>query len=153
MQTYVKKDKKKLCQFVLPMDFGRCGLPLTRDLRKNRLSLFQQRTIANSSFARGGRLCSAPISLLGLDMAWNCTACVHVVTTTVSPYVQLHCNVQKTLFPPSGSYILSSPSSAVIPETWCETAVPFRDGVPVSSSRRLGQLWISVNHHLLLKEP
>lgn len=33
------KKKNKLCQFVLPMDFGRCGLPLehdllTKDLRK-----------------------------------------------------------------------------------------------------------------------
>lgn len=54
----------------------------------------------------------------------------------------------------SGSYILSTPSSAVIPEAWCEIVVPFRDGVPVSYSQRLGQLWISVNHHLLLlKEP
>lgn len=53
----------------------------------------------------------------------------------------------------TGSYILSTPSSAVIPETWCETAVPFRDGVPVSYSRRLGQLWVSVNHYLLLKKP
>lgn len=62
------QKKKKLCQFVLPMDFVRCGLPLTRDLRKTRLSLFQQQTIANSSFARGW---------YGLGVHSSCACCRH----------------------------------------------------------------------------
>lgn len=89
------KDRLALPKYSWP-----CGLPLengqlTGDYTPRAKYLSQQQTVAICSMDRGGVVCPALLSMLGLVPTWACTGFVRALVIALSPCVQLHCCVQE----------------------------------------------------------
>lgn len=67
-------------------------------IKTNQHFLSQKPPIANSSGTTGGTLWPTPVSMLGFGLVWAFAGFLHIVTTTVSLYMQLPGYIQKTQF-------------------------------------------------------